>query len=287
MWEEALLGLAFFVVSGAIIVSFLRIFILKSSREAPVFRLNPQRAPSRISHDSANYERAEWLTLVTEQLRSVYLDSLCDSQLRGFAESLIGWDKLNVNEFTLGDAMIEFNTISVKEMAGVLIISAKLRFAGCGTRIRSVAEVPVPLGFVARCVLPLEVAVSEPQVEVNVRLTWELRQASSNVTFSFVELPVMSGDVSVQLGRNPKAIETPYVTAMLSQNFDKLTSSLLYPNALAWAVPHAKGVWSSKPRREDSVASCSPGINPMSVPSLDTPRTLRKRRATLPPDMMQ
>eukprot|EP01061_Rhynchopus_euleeides_P014810 TRINITY_DN25512_c0_g1_i1.p1 TRINITY_DN25512_c0_g1~~TRINITY_DN25512_c0_g1_i1.p1 ORF type:complete len:284 (+),score=62.61 TRINITY_DN25512_c0_g1_i1:157-1008(+) len=277
MWQEALLGVAFFLVSGAVVVAILRIFILKSSREAPVFRLNPQRVHSRLIHEDApGYERTEWLNLIAEQLRRVYLDSLSDTQLRGLTESLLGWDKVAIDEFHLGESAIDVVKISIKDEDGVLAIGAKLRFAGAGFHMRALAKVPIPLAWVAKCILPVEVVVSEPHVEVHVRLTWEMMSNTSNITFCFAEQPVASANTDVQLGRSPKTIDTPHITKALSDNLHKLAESLVYPNTLAWAVAH-KASGPSMPRRDDSISipSCSPAL---SAVSLDTPRTLFRRR---------
>eukprot|EP00754_Rhynchopus_humris_P041559 Rhum_TRINITY_DN25116_c0_g1::Rhum_TRINITY_DN25116_c0_g1_i1::g.181260::m.181260 len=278
MWEEAVLGLGFFLISGCVVVALLRIFILKSSRDSDVKRLKPQRVQSMVIQEEENMD---WVALIAEQVRRVYLDDLSEAQARGVLEGLLGRDKVQVNELTLRGLSAEVSKVSVRDEHDMLVLAARLKFSAPGSRACLAGDCPVPLAGVAKCDLPVDVTLAEPALDMHVRLTWEVN-GHSRFTFCFLTPPAMSVDADVRLGRAPKTIDSPFVTKVLSQNLQKLVQSFVHPATLAWASPAR---FSFQAGRDEGVTpSYSPSLSAMHI---DTPRgpAVRRRRTASHSDL--
>eukprot|EP01060_Flectonema_neradi_P035812 TRINITY_DN6698_c0_g1_i1.p1 TRINITY_DN6698_c0_g1~~TRINITY_DN6698_c0_g1_i1.p1 ORF type:complete len:300 (+),score=37.05 TRINITY_DN6698_c0_g1_i1:28-900(+) len=283
MWETAAAGVIFMAASGLVIVVVLRVFILKSSREVPVFPLNPTRF--EVQAEGTTEESCEWLTTLLGQLQETYVKALGDYRIKKVIERELNSivspkGKVTVNHFKFGTCKPAITTITAIDPGGdALAFDIGIRYSNSDEastlELAASLEYNIDLGPLGSCAVVADVDVSNLTIDLLFRLTWSLRTTAHHYSFCLHEDPILTGDFSVQLGEYPKTLDTPFLVDTFHQNLDNLLKSLTFPNALRWSTPIK-----ARTRREDSIHGSMYGsISSLSPYSYYSPFSLRRRHA--------
>ncbi|KAJ9436525.1 hypothetical protein DIPPA_24469 [Diplonema papillatum] len=292
MWHFILQGLAFCAVSAVVLVASIRIFILKSSRETPVYRLNTHRAA-----DEQNWTKAKWVESLLLQLCKVYTECLEPGRKRAWVESQFSSiarlmnGKIEVRSLKPGNVVPVIDGISVwDDDDGTVTLGLQLSYRGdqtasgpnsSGFQANLTAEYPFRARGIGRCVLPVDVTIADVAVEFDLRLSWTPKSTSQHhFRFWFSSPPVVRANTSIQLGSAPKTIESPFVISSLRRLLDAVLASVVHPNSFRWAV-HCQLPFTAHhaaPRRQPSVST--PKLTSPPIPQSTVIR--RKRRLSSP-----
>ena len=281
MWETAAAGLMFMAASGLVVVVVLRVFILKSSREVPVFPLNPTRF--EVPSEGATSESCEWLNTIINQLQDVYLKGLGDCRIKKVIERELNnivspKGKVTISNLKLGTCSPTITSITTIEQGGdALAFDIGIRYGG-SDEINSfdataALEYIVDLGSLGSCAIIADIDVSNIQVDFLFRLTWSLQSTAHHYSFCLHGDPHLSSDFNLQLGEYPKSLDTPFLVHIFHNNLNRLIESLTFPNALRWSTPIKV-----RTRREDSIHGSMGSVSPYSN-YYYSPFSLRRRHA--------
>ncbi|KAJ9451537.1 hypothetical protein DIPPA_17546 [Diplonema papillatum] len=143
-----------------------------------------------------------------------------------------------------------------------------------GFQANLTAEYPFRTRGIGRCVLPVDVTITDVSVEFDLRLSWTPKSTSHHFRFWFAS-PSVRANTSVQLGSAPKTTESPLVISSL-RLLDAVLASVVHPNSFRWAV-HCRLPFTAHhaaPRRQPSVST--PKLTSPPIPQSHVIR--RKRR---------
>eukprot|EP01064_Diplonema_japonicum_P025401 TRINITY_DN36820_c0_g1_i1.p1 TRINITY_DN36820_c0_g1~~TRINITY_DN36820_c0_g1_i1.p1 ORF type:complete len:277 (+),score=34.67 TRINITY_DN36820_c0_g1_i1:94-924(+) len=266
MWQALLMVAVFFLASGTVMVAVVRIFLLKSSREAPVFRLNPVHGRIEQSNEA---ETCEWLMPVVEQLKHVYLDQLGDTRLAALLEGKVQkmfpkGGKFTIKEFQLGGEIPSLGDITVTGCDdGSVIFNSKMTYGGedgegdlgfiCS------ADYPIGVNGVGHVVIPVELSVSDVRIDLPLRLKWGTHMDTHQFAFTLPTPPVLTATTNLTLGKHPKSLDAVKITNITYTILSRIVDSFVHPNHLRWSVPlYHFTCQHNSIRREDSLPHVYP-----------------------------
>eukprot|EP00755_Sulcionema_specki_P021740 Sspe_Gene.74845::Locus_46770_Transcript_1_1_Confidence_1.000_Length_1049::g.74845::m.74845 len=255
MWEVLTLIAGCLLGCSVVFVTFIRIFLMKSSRDAPVLRPAPHRPET---NDKG--ETCKWLEDPAKQLLQLYFSQLSPAQLRAFFQghftklvASIG-GRVCLHELELGTVLPKVTIVQQRTSDDSLELTANIEY-GCiapddkDFKAVFTVECPALVPRIGSALLPVEVSIVSPRVFLQVKVVWHISdhltrlvQGHSASLFSHFEVSLqqpaaVSGHMHTKIGISPKTIDTPFLASIVCSNLRRVVDSIVHPNGFQWSVP--------------------------------------------------